>query len=168
MTQDTTIALDELIRELSSEVGQLYRWIAEEAGLNQTDLFALFFVRNAEGSATPKRLRENLGLTSGATAILLNRLEARQFIQRTPHPTDRRGVLIALGPAAERSGILGLRDYVARMNASVIARYSEAELSIVRRFFSDLMHNTREALVAARSAGQMPAAVQDKGDQPAS
>ena len=77
MADSVTPHLDDLIRELSGEITQIHRWMAEEAGLNTTDLMALFFIRNGEGQVTPKQLAENLGLTSGATAILLSELEHR-------------------------------------------------------------------------------------------
>ena len=160
--------MDELLRDLVIEINQAYRWLAEQAGINHTDLMCLFFVRSLQGRSTPKAISQQLGLTSGATAIMLNRLEGAGFIERHPHPTDRRGVIITLGPTAESSGILGLRDYVARMNRDVIARYSQEELSIVRRFFTDMLHNTRDVLLTARSSGKKPAELKGKDDQPAS
>jgi len=142
--------MDELLRDLTAEVTHVYRWLAERAGINHTDLMCLFFVRSSGGQATPKAISQHLGLTSGATAIMLNRLEAARFIVRHPHPTDRRGVLIVLGPATEESGLLQLRDYVLRMNQPVIATYSEAELAIVRRFIGDMLANTRDTLRKTR------------------
>lgn len=143
--------MDQLLRDLVIEINRVYRRLAEQAGINHTDLMCLFLVRSGGGQSTPKFVSQQLGLSTGATAIMLNRLEAAGFIERRPHPSDRRGVLIALGPAVETSGVLGLRNYVAQMNQSIIARYSDEELSIVRRFFADLMQNAHAALVEARS-----------------
>lgn len=142
--------MDELLRELTAEVTHVYRWLAERAGINHTDLMCLFFVRASGGKATPKAISQHLGLTTGATAIMLNRLEGARFIERHPHPTDRRGVLIELGPATEEAGLLQLRDYVLRMNQQVIASYSEDELAIVRRFIGDMLANTRDTLRKTR------------------
>lgn len=142
--------MDELLRDLTAEVTHVYRWLAERAGINHTDLMCLFFVRSSDGRATPKAISQHLGLTTGATAIMLNRLEAARFVERHPHPTDRRGVLITLGPATEESGLLQLRDYVLRMNQQVIASYSEDELAIVRRFIGDMLANTRDTLRKTR------------------
>lgn len=146
MAQDADENLEDLIRDLSSEVGQLYRWLAEQAGINQTDLMSLYFIKSAEGTATPKLLAEHLGLTSGATAILLNRLEARDFIQRSPHPTDRRGVILSLGPAVRDKEFLHLRNRFLALNSSVLEGFSPEELAIVRRFMSGLLTNTRDSL----------------------
>jgi DNA-binding MarR family transcriptional regulator len=44
--------------------------------------------------SSPKELADYIGLTTGATTTLLDRLEKRNFIKRKPNPKDRRGVLI--------------------------------------------------------------------------
>lgn len=159
--------MDELLRDLVTEINQAYRWLAEQAGINHTDLMCLYLVRAARGQTTPKAISQQLGLSTGATAIMLNRLEAAGFVVRKPHPTDRRGVLIGLGPTAEDSGVLGLRDYVASLNQSVVARYSPDELAIVRRFFADMVQNTRDALVKARSSTPKLEALKRPDNQPA-
>lgn len=163
---DRTPGMDELLRDLTAEVTHVYRWLAEQAGINHTDLMCLFFVRSADGTATPKAISQHLGLTTGATAIMLNRLEVARFIERRPHPTDRRGVLIALGPATEEAGLLALRDYVLRMNQQIIASYSDEELAIVRRFMGDVLANTRNTLRSARLEKRAPTPA-SADDQPA-
>jgi DNA-binding MarR family transcriptional regulator len=153
MADKVTPHLDDLIRELSSEITQIHRWMAEEAGLNTTDLMALYFIRNNEGQVTPKLLSENLGLTSGATTILLNRLEERDFITRAPHPTDRRAVLLSLGEAAKSNGIMNLRKHLRAANAEVIDSLSQEEAVIVRSFLARTLESTRKALHTLRSRG---------------
>jgi DNA-binding MarR family transcriptional regulator len=151
MADNVTPHLDDLIRELSSEITQIHRWMAEEAGLNTTDLMALYFIRNGEGQVTPKQLSENLGLTSGATTILLNRLEERGLICRAPHPTDRRAVLLSLGEAARAEGIMNLRQHLRAANAEVFDSLSEAEAAIVRAFLTRTLESTRKALHSLRT-----------------
>jgi DNA-binding MarR family transcriptional regulator len=143
--------LDDLIRELSSEITQIHRWMAEEAGLNTTDLMALYFIRNGEGHVTPKQLSENLGLTSGATTILLNRLEGRDLIARAPHPTDRRAVLLSLGEAAKSNAIMNLRQHLRAANAEVIDSLSPDDAVIVRNFLARTLESTRQTLHTLRS-----------------
>ncbi|MBJ7579053.1 MarR family transcriptional regulator [Devosia sp. MC532] len=152
MTEPVQLPIDDLIRELSSEIMQIHRWMAEQAGLNTTDLLALYYIRNAEGQAAPKQLAENLGLTSGATAILLNRLEQRGLIQRSPHPSDRRAVLLSLGPAATAEGILHVRQYLREANADVFDTLGEQERGIVVKFLGDMLENTRKALHDLRTS----------------
>ena len=151
MTENDASPLSDLIRELSNEVTQAHRWIAEGAGLNGTDLMALHFVRSGEGQVTPKSLAAYLGLTSGATAILLNRLDARGLIVRSPHPTDRRAVLLSLGPEAESADFMNVREYLRSMNAEVIEALGPEETRIVRTFMTDLLQSTRDALQRLRT-----------------
>jgi len=160
--------IDELLRELSAELGQLYRWAAEQAGLNQTDLMSLYFIRSGKGEATPKMLAEHLGLTSGATAILLNRLETRGFLRRKPHPTDRRGVLLSLGPAAAEDGFLDLRQKLRALNASIIEQLSPEEEAIIQRFMYRLITNTRDSLRRFRHEATAPRPSEEERDAPVS
>ena len=146
MGQNDQHGIEDLLRELSSELGQVYRWVAEEAGLNQTDVMALYFINRAAGAATPKALAEHLGLTTGATAILINRLEKRGYAIRTQHPTDRRGVLLSVGQAAQDNEFVQMRKRLNRLNADVIADLSAAEATIVRDFIQRIVRNTRETL----------------------
>lgn len=150
MSIESQATLEELIRELASEMAQVQRALAEQAGLNGTDLMALYFIRRG-GEVTPKGLAEHLGLTTGATAIMLNRLEARRLITRSPHPTDRRGVLLSLGADANKAGFASLRDKLQGLNSSVFDSLNEEEQTIVRRFMSDLVRNTHEALLRIRA-----------------
>lgn len=142
--------LDDLMRDLTGEMTHVYRWLAESAGINHTDLMCLYFVRSSDGVATPKAVARHLGLTSGATAIMLNRLEHAGFIIRSPHPTDRRAVLLSLGAEVQKSGLMQLREKFIRLNHTVFAAFSEDELAIVRRFMAALLVNTRDSLRRVR------------------
>lgn len=146
MSEGSASAMSDLIRELSSEITQMHRWLAESAGINSTDLMALYFVRNHDGEITPKSLSEYLGLTSGATTIMLNRLADRGYIERKAHPTDRRGVLLTLGPAANSETFLNLRQHLKAVNAEVITALSEEEATIVRSFLIKYTESTRNEL----------------------
>ena len=143
---DEEFEINDLLRDLTGEVTHVYRRLAESAGINHTDLMCLFFVRSADGATTPKAVSQHLGLTSGATAIMLNRLESAGFIVRAPHPTDRRGVLLSLGPEVQNSGLLNLREKLVGLNQQVFSSFSEDELTIVRRFMGALLSNTRNEL----------------------
>lgn len=144
--------LADLMRELSNELIQVQRWAAEQAGLNNTDLMALYFIRSGEGKATPKSVADHLGMTSGATTIMLNRLEARGLVVRSPHPTDRRGILLALGPAAADEAFLNVRKQLFALNAKIFDALPPDEGAIVRKFITNLLTNTRDSLRQIRSA----------------
>lgn len=170
MTPADQHGIEDLLRELSSELGQVYRWVAEQAGLNQTDMMALYFINRSRGTATPKALAEQLGLTTGATAILINRLEKRGYAVRTQHPTDRRGVLLSLGQAAQDHEFAQMRKRLHQVNADVIADLSPTEAAIVCDFIQRIVRNTRETLQQLRTGAPEsvagPERIEDSGPSP--
>lgn len=65
--------------------------------MGDTDLAAIRFLLRAQKRDEPvsaKELAEYLGITTASTSVLVNRLVASGHLERHPHPTDRRGVLI--------------------------------------------------------------------------
>jgi DNA-binding MarR family transcriptional regulator len=70
-------------------------------GLNSTDTRLVFFLETAPAGATPKQAGEYLGLSTGATTSLIDRLERRGHIERRPNPADRRSVLLHLTASGE-------------------------------------------------------------------
>lgn len=79
------------------EYRQLGHVFATSAGLHPTDATALIEILRAEESGaplSPARLSERIGLTSGATSTLLNRLEDAGHIRRSRVHSDRRVVTL--------------------------------------------------------------------------
>ncbi|WAP70249.1 MarR family winged helix-turn-helix transcriptional regulator [Jiella pelagia] len=74
----------------------LDRELATRYGLALTDLACLGFLEETAEPVSPKMIAEHVGLSTGATTALLDRLEREGFIERRPNPADRRGVIIAL------------------------------------------------------------------------
>jgi len=52
--------------------------------------------RNGPGGLSPKRLLEELLLSSGAMTNRIDRLEQSGYVERIPDPNDRRGVIVRL------------------------------------------------------------------------
>jgi len=73
--------------------------LAKGAGMAETDLDALEYLE-AEGPLTQRQLGQRLGITSGAVTMLADRLEARGWLERRPHPTDRRATMLELSARA--------------------------------------------------------------------
>jgi DNA-binding MarR family transcriptional regulator len=73
------------------------RRIAARAGLNATELRALFHVAQ-EVSITPKDLASYLGMTTGAVTAISRRLVETDHLQRIDHPADRRSLYLELSP----------------------------------------------------------------------
>src|SRR5688572_6888591 len=86
-------ALDEAIRRIGAQSVLLSQTIAAKAGLNSSDMECLDLL-HLERSATPGRLTELTGLTSGAITALIDRLERAGFVRRVPNPDDRRSIIV--------------------------------------------------------------------------
>ncbi|MBN9334734.1 MarR family transcriptional regulator [Devosia sp.] len=136
--------IDVLIRDLSNEMSRGYRAFSAAAGLNLSDLMAISFIREQAGQATPTALGKHLGMTSGATAILINRLEKENFVLRERHPSDRRGTLLKAGPAAEDENVLPLTRSAQRLREAVLVNYSAADLDVIARFLADIVAALRD------------------------
>lgn len=89
--------LMEELRNYGSIFNQFSRLFGSWLGLHSTDSEALMEIVHAEERSTPlspARLAGRIGLSSGATTSLLNRLEAAGHIIRSRESSDRRVVTL--------------------------------------------------------------------------
>jgi len=71
--------------------------VARRLGLDGTEVAALAHLAR-HGSLTPSRLGELLFLTSGGVTALTRRLERAGYVQRRPHPRDKRSTVLSARP----------------------------------------------------------------------
>jgi DNA-binding MarR family transcriptional regulator len=130
----------ELLRTYSVQAQHVGHAFAQRHGLHPTDLQALIAVMHAEGRGdplTPGRLGEAVGLSSGATTAVIDRLERAGHLRRSRESADRRVVHLRYGEAgmalaAAFFGPLGTRT------DAVMAGFSVAELATVERFLDGM------------------------------
>ena len=96
----TTLSQSNLSEELlvaftrmSAALHTLNTLLSLETGLTMSELSASEHLR-LDGPLSPKEISRRIHLSTGATTGMLDRLEQRGLIRRTPHPTDRRSVLV--------------------------------------------------------------------------
>jgi DNA-binding MarR family transcriptional regulator len=89
------------LRALSTVQDRLDQYAAQRFGLNRTDLRALDLIGQA-GTISPTELAAALGMSTGATSAVLDRLEAAGYATRQPHPVRRRRTVVRLSPRAEQ------------------------------------------------------------------
>lgn len=75
--------------------------VAAAAGLRRVDMDSLLWLHLA-GESTPGEVGAALGLSSGGTSGVLDRLEREGLVERTADAVDRRRVLIKLSAEGER------------------------------------------------------------------
>ena len=108
--------------------------------LNETDMKALRFLvaaKNEGRTVTPGALSEHLHISSASTTKLLDRLTAAGHIERAPHPSDRRAVVVTIMQSTHEQ----VRDTVGVRQARrfrVAAALSPQEREVVIRFVNAL------------------------------
>jgi DNA-binding MarR family transcriptional regulator len=132
---------EELVRRLVGEVrrlnglgASLFRAVAARVGINPTDVQVVDILEGT-GPTTAGRIAELTGLTTGATAQMLGRLEREGLVRRERDPEDGRRVLVRLEAGGERAGEIGAPlDSVGRAWEQVASRYDEGQLALISGF----------------------------------
>jgi DNA-binding MarR family transcriptional regulator len=90
--------IEEAIRSLRAVIlaGERYRQVlAARVGLGVTETQAISYL-TVFGDRGQTELAADLGITSGSSTALVDRLERRGIAERYAHPSDRRRVLVRL------------------------------------------------------------------------
>ncbi len=145
------------LRAFGANYTEFTRRFATWLGLHSTDAAALVEILYAEDQGTPlspARLSERVSLSSGATAILLKRLEQAGHIVRTRESADRRVVTLRSSPDIRPRAIAFFGPYSERM-AEAMAAYSPQEIQHFESFLGTL-RTTMDALLAHEYEGGGP------------
>lgn len=108
--------------------------------LGDNDMKAMRFIivaTNQGTTVTPGMIAEHLEISTASTTKLLDRLAAAGHITRSPHPSDRRAVVITINPQAHTE----VQETVGKLHAKrfqVAAKLKEHEREIVIRFLDEL------------------------------
>lgn len=141
-------ALVDLLNTYSSEAQHIGHAFASRNQLHATDMHALLAVMHAErrgAPLTPGRLGEAIGLTSGATTALIDRLERGGHLRRTRESTDRRVVHLRYAEAGMSLATAFFTPLRPRADA-VMEQFSVDELHTIEKF----LHGMTSALTAYR------------------
>lgn len=145
MSEDEVRQIGELMAALGRLRDAEQRLMAaslEYMKLNRTDMRALHFLIACQHRgllASPGDIAQHLEISSASTTKLLDRLERGHHITRTPHPTDRRALTIAVTPATHEAAMNTVgRQQARRFHAA--ARLSTQERDAIIRFLDDMTH----------------------------
>lgn len=122
------------LRALSTAQDRLDQYAAHRFGINRTDLRALDLIGQA-GVTSPTALAAALGMSTGATSTVLDRLEAAGYARRDPDPGHRRRTLVRQTPRTEELGD-AIFAPVIRGTVSQAAAYPDAALVSIAEFLS--------------------------------
>ncbi|NUT46357.1 MAG: MarR family transcriptional regulator [Saccharothrix sp.] len=123
---------------------------AEAAGLHASEWHALSLIE-LDGSLTAGELATRVGLTTGATTRLVDRLVRAGYVRRVADPADRRKVLVEPVPDA-LAGVEELVGPARRRIADVLASYNPQELDVLFDYFARAAPAYREATREIREA----------------
>jgi DNA-binding MarR family transcriptional regulator len=113
------------------------REIARLLGVNETDLRCLeILMQGPAESVTPRDLADELGLTTGSVTAMLDRLERIGYLTRSPHPTDKRRLIVRATEAARLRAFELLAPMLEEGNRILADRYSAAELELITDFLT--------------------------------
>jgi DNA-binding MarR family transcriptional regulator len=142
--------LGSLLRAADLDAQRLRAARSRELGVNAADALALEHLAGA-GPLTAGDLGGRLGLTSGGTTALLERLARDGLVERMPHPSD--GRKRTLVPTAD--GLARAREYQRPLRVRVeqaVGWLSPAEREVIGRFLELMLSLTEPSTVHAPSA----------------
>jgi hypothetical protein len=125
-------ALEAVYREYLAALVLFHQTAAHAVGLGPTDYQALNLLE-LRGPQSPGDLSATLGLTTGATTRLVDRLVAAGYAQRAADPHDRRKV--AGAATATPPGLMALLAGVRGGIAEYVGTLDEAQLAVLEGYW---------------------------------
>ena len=99
--------------------------------VNPVDLRCLDWL--SEGPLSASRLADATGLSAAATTSMIDRLERKGFVRRTPHPSDRRQVLVEMTEAGNAAS-WRLYGPLIEEGVPLLAPFTVGELEAMRDY----------------------------------
>lgn len=151
-----------LLRQLQVGGDRISSTFAGRQGLHHTDLAALIHIMDAEARSTPLtpgQLQTVLGLSSGATTSVVDRLERQGHARRDRDTVDRRRIHLHFSESA-RSVAQEFFGPLGQLSGQVMDQFSDAELEVVQRFLTGMVqaYDTAATAAAASTAAEATAA----------
>ncbi|RWZ59180.1 MarR family transcriptional regulator [Labedella populi] len=145
----TTHAVDVLnaLRRYRRSETAMRRRTRESMKMGETDLLALqFLLRRSKEDVPvgPRDLSTYLQISSASTTVLIDRLVRSGHVERRPHPTDRRALLLVPTVATDDEVRQTLGQMHKRMLAAAETLHPDELETVVR--FLDSMRNAVDAV----------------------
>ena len=155
MAQVSPDELAEQLRRLSLATTQYAAALARAMNLGMSEVLAMQHLYKVEGF-TIGTLGERLSMTSGAVTALVDRLEARGYLQRHPHPTDRRSSVLTLTPSGVNAAIEHIGPLFHDM-AATVGELSDLERTQIAQLLERIIAIQRTHAQQMGAAGQRSA-----------
>ena len=109
------------------------------------------------GPLTPSDLAERLGFAPASVTAIIDRLEAKHFLRRRPHPSDGRRLLVEFDPAAFERLAPMYEGFVTSL-LEMLENYSDTELDLIARAFGEAADRQHAAALDLPPSGDPPPA----------
>jgi len=124
------------IRKFTRSTLMLQQIIAEKVGLYVTDAECIDFLMEM-GPSTAGDLAKATRLTTGAITNVIDRLEHAGFVKRSPHPKDRRKVVVSYIPE-KKTGMDVHYASLAKAVQQKLSTYSKKDLDLLIKHTGEL------------------------------
>jgi DNA-binding MarR family transcriptional regulator len=124
-------------RTISRKIAVHFR---SQFGISTARFDTLAQLHAAGGAMTMGELSSQLMVTSGNVTGLVDGMVADRLVQRRPHATDRRSVVIKVTPAGRRL-FAKVRSALSRWIGAAMGDMREAELEQLIKLFGKLKHS---------------------------
>ena len=135
-------------RDYSDASVIMHEVIAGKAGLTGADHKYLGLIIK-KGESTAGEIAEITGLTGGAVTGLIDRLEKKGLVKRSPDPQDRRKVMI-IPQVKKAMSLLGpVFSDLQERTKDLVSSFSAEEREIIERYFvaaTEIMHDVTRNL----------------------
>jgi len=114
----------------------------------EVGVLAALLLAGSDRKLSPTQLFKGLMLSSAGITSRLDRLESRGYIQRSRHPTDRRGVLVGLTSAGRRvldQAVSADAALEREWLAGLTAKDKRSLVALLRKLLAGLEANDQEA-----------------------
>lgn len=136
MSREDAGELVRLVQEQIAVVLSFTAAMARRMGLGLSEIAALEHLQGA-GGLTPGQLGARLSMTSGAVTALVDRLERGGYVQRSPHPRDRRSSIIRMTDTGAQEATRHLHPLAAEILQIAAAR-SNQDRETIAAFLRDI------------------------------
>ncbi len=111
--------------------------------MGYTEIIAMEHLMQVENGLGPVELGHRLGIRSASATALVDRLEAAGHVRRSPHPQDRRRVIVKPTQRSRAATLAALTPLIEATDA-VAADLTAEEAAAVTRYLRRIAETLRE------------------------
>ena len=142
--RDLLARLETAGRASSAATVMFHSTLAAIRGLSATEEKAIDLLQR-DGPLSAGELAKRAGLAPASVTALIDRLEAKGYARRVPHPSDRRSVLVEIDDERVLAALGPLfADWFASLD-ELFAGYSDDQLEVILDFLTEAARRQQAA-----------------------